>query len=328
MSETISQAKFDRERAARKEAEHLLEEKSRELYLANTGLSDALAKLKSTQAQLVQSEKMASVGQMAAGVAHEINNPIGFVSSNLDSLRQYVEALTRVIRQDNKLLEESRGVASLSGLVIASEEAREQAELAYIMDDLDGLIDESIEGARRIRNIVADLKDFSHVDNPDMVVIDIHTLIDKTINVATNEIKYKAEVVCEYGEVPPVTCYGGKISQALLNLLVNAAHAIEEYGTITIRTGSDQDNAWFEVSDTGRGIPADVLSKIYDPFFTTKKVGEGTGLGLHLVHKIVAGHNGSIDVRSTEGRGTTFRITLPIHCNPEPQTQTVAGVSR
>ncbi|MBX2853200.1 MAG: GHKL domain-containing protein [Phycisphaeraceae bacterium] len=160
--------------------------------------------------------------------------------------------------------------------------------------------------------IVADLKDFSHVDKPEMVVADLHELIDKTLAVASNEIKYKAEIVRNYGEVPPITCYGGKISQVVLNFIMNAAQAIEEQGTITIQTGCESDKAWFEVRDTGCGIPAEILSKVYDPFFTTKPVGEGTGLGLHMVHKIVEAHQGSIHVESTEGEGTTFRVTLPV----------------
>lgn len=312
LSETVSIARYQRERAARKEAEHLLEDKSRELYLANSELSEALAKLKDTQAHLVQSEKMASIGQMAAGVAHEINNPIGFVSSNLDSLKHYIVSLTSIIEQDGRLLAECEQVESLKALVSACENTRKQADLDFVLEDLNSLLVESIEGTQRVRQIVADLKDFSHIDQPDMTVIDLHDLIDKTINVAANEIKYKAQIVSEYGKVPPITCYGGKIGQVILNLLVNAAQAIEEQGTITVRTGHESDRVWFEVSDTGRGIPADVLSKIYDPFFTTKKVGEGTGLGLHMVHKIIEAHQGSVNVESSPGVGTAFRVTLPL----------------
>ena len=319
MSETVPRTRYERERAARKEAERLLEEKSRDLYLANTELSGALAKLKEAQSQLVQNEKMASIGQMAAGVAHEINNPIGFVSSNLDSLGQYLEDLVRVIDQDGKLLAACQEVASLRELVALSTQTRDQADLAFVLDDLGSLVAESIEGTQRVQNIVADLKDFSHVEQPDMVVADLHELIDKTISVAANEVKYKAEVVRDYGDVPPVTCYGGKISQVVLNLLVNAAQAIDGQGTITVRTGHDAGLVWFEVRDTGRGIPAEVLPKIYDPFFTTKAVGEGTGLGLHLVHKIIAGHNGSVHVDSAQGVGTTFRITLPACYAPAGQ---------
>ena len=328
MSETVSQARYERERTARKEAERLLEDKSRELYQANSELSDTLAKLQDTQAHLVQSEKMASIGQMAAGVAHEINNPIGFVSSNLDSLKHYIESLVQVIEQDGKLIDECQQVESLGALVSASAQARDQADLEFLLEDLDSLIAESIDGTQRVKRIVADLKDFSHVDQPEMVVADLHELIDKTLAVAANEIRYKTEIVRNYGEVPPITCYGGKISQVVLNFIMNAAQAIEEQGTITIQTGSEADQVWFEIRDTGRGIPAEVLSKIYDPFFTTKPVGEGTGLGLHMVHKIVEAHQGSVHVESTEGVGTAFRVTLPVDCSAETNDTSTPSPSR
>lgn len=308
----VPQARYDRERAARKEAERLLEDKSRELYIANSELTETLDMLRDTQAHLVQSEKMASIGQMAAGVAHEINNPIGFVSSNLDSLKHYAKSLANVIEQDGKLLAQCRQIDSLQTLVSACASARDEADLAFILEDLDNLINESVEGTHRVKRIVADLKDFSHVDNPEMVAADLHELIDKTLSVASNELKYKAEVICEYGEVPEITCYGGKICQVVMNLVVNAAQALQEPGVITIRTGSKSNRVWFEVCDSGCGIPPSILSKIYDPFFTTKPVGEGTGLGLHMVHKIVEAHHGSVHVKSTEGVGTTFRVTLPV----------------
>lgn len=322
MSETVSQTRYERERTARKEAERLLEDKSRELYQANSELSETLAKLQDTQAHLVQSEKMASIGQMAAGVAHEINNPIGFVSSNLDSLKHYIESLVQVIKQDSKLIDECQQVESLGALVSASTQARDQADLEFLLEDLDSLIAESIDGTQRVKRIVADLKDFSHVDQPEMVVADLHELIDKTLAVAANEIRYKAEIVRNYGEVPQITCYGGKISQVVLNFIVNAAQAIEEQGTITIQTGCEADQAWFEIRDTGCGIPAETLSKIYDPFFTTKPVGEGTGLGLHMVHKIVEAHKGSVHVESAVGVGTAFRVTIPVDCSSAETEET------
>jgi two-component system NtrC family sensor kinase len=155
------------------------------------------------------------------------------------------------------------------------------------------------------------------VDNPNVSEENINQLLDKTINVAWNELKYKTEVVREYGQIPLIPCYGGKLGQLFLNLLVNAAQAIEERGTITIRTGQDDRHVWVEVSDTGRGIPSEDLKRIFDPFFTTKEVGKGTGMGLHLAYKIVEAHGGHIRAESTVGEGTTFRIELPVAGSPE-----------
>jgi len=267
-------------------------------------------KLQQAQQQLLQSEKMASIGQLAAGVAHEINNPIGYVFSNLGTLEHYLHDLLQVIAAyeatEVHLAEEAARAAV--------KQAREKADLAYLKEDIEPLMGECREGITRVRKIVQDLKDFSHVDsNLEWQWTNLHHGIDSTLNIVNNEIKYKADVVKEYGNLPEVECLPSQLNQVVMNLLVNAAHAMkDERGKITVRTACEGDNVWIEVSDTGGGIPKENLTRIFDPFFTTKPVGKGTGLGLSLSYGIVQKHNGRIEVQSEPGKGTTFRITLPV----------------
>ncbi len=180
--------------------------------------------------------------------------------------------------------------------------------------DIPDLISEAMEGASRAKKIVQDLRDFSRIDKHDAAQFDLESGIDATLNIVNNEIKYKAEIVKEYGGVTPFVCVGSQINQVILNLLVNAAQAINEFGKITIRTGYDDGNrVWFEIEDTGSGIPDEVQAKIFDPFFTTKPVGKGTGLGLSLSYKIVQDHKGRVELESKVGQGTKFRVSLPRH---------------
>ncbi|RTL54464.1 MAG: PAS domain S-box protein [Rhodocyclaceae bacterium] len=282
-----------------------------ELLQRYTELADLNAQLSSAQEQLMQSEKLASIGQLAAGVAHEINNPIGYVQSNIGTLENYLRGVLAVV----DVLEE--GVSALPAdhpALQAMREIEEEHDLAFIREDALGLMEETREGIDRVRKIVADLKDFSRVDSAQVWQwADLHQCLDSTLNIVNNEIKYKAQVVKEYGKLPEVECMPSQINQVLMNLLVNASHAITaERGTITLRTGCEGDQVWVEVEDNGSGIPPDIQSKIFDPFFTTKPVGKGTGLGLSLSYGIMQKHHGSIEVRSQVGQGTVFRIKLPI----------------
>lgn len=269
------------------------------------------SRIKDQQAQLLQADKLASIGKLAAGVAHEINNPIGFVSSNLNSLGRYMADVKTVFAAHDGLLDRCEGNPELAPLVAEVRRLRAETDMDFVMGDLDDLIRESVEGTERVRQIVADLRDFSHIDSPELAEEDINHLLDKTINVARNELKYKTEIVRNYGELNPIPCYGGKLGQVFLNLLVNAAHAIDDRGTITIQTGISNSAIWIEIQDTGCGIPDENLARIFDPFFTTKAVGKGTGLGLHLARTIVQGHGGTIQISSTVGVGTTVRVDLP-----------------
>ncbi len=272
-------------------------------------LQQLYAKLEEAQSHLMQSEKMASIGQLAAGVAHEINNPIGYVYSNQGTLEKYVHDTFAMLT----LYEQAEEVITNVEVRERLKAAKEKLDIAFIKEDLSNLMNESKDGITRVKKIVQNLKDFSHVDVSDeWHFSDLHLGLDSTLNIVSNEIKYKADVIKEYGTLPEVECLLSQLNQVFMNLLVNAAHAIEERGTIVIRTGRQGDEICVEISDTGKGIDQAHLKKIFDPFFTTKPVGKGTGLGLSLSYGIVQKHHGRIEVQSEVGRGTTFRVWLPV----------------
>jgi signal transduction histidine kinase len=281
-----------------------------ELLRRNLELTELNEKLSRAQAQLLQSEKLASIGQLAAGVAHEINNPISFVFSNFGTLQTYITNLLRVLlsyEQAECFIADADALRRIASL-------REQVDLDFVVSDVPVLMTESREGIERVRKIVADLKDFSRVDShQDWQWTNLHHGIDSTLNIVNNEIKYKADVVKEYGEIPDVECLPSQINQVIMNIVVNGAQAIQgPRGRITIRTGTRGDDVWIEIADTGCGIPRAIRSRIFDPFFTTKPIGTGTGLGLSLSYGIIQKHGGRIEVDSEEGVGTTFRIHLPV----------------
>ena len=265
---------------------------------------------KMLESQLVQSEKLASLGQLAAGVAHEINNPIGFISSNLGALDGYFGKLQEMLQA----YDSAEQAISSPELVVNLRKLREQVELDFLVEDIPLLIKESKDGISRVGQIVKDLKDFSRVDsNQEWQMANLQQGLDSTLNIVANEIKYKADVIKQYSPLPEVECLPSQINQVIMNLIVNAAQAIgPERGTITLRNGIEEDTVWIEVADNGSGMPPETLQKIFDPFFTTKPVGQGTGLGLSLSYGIVKKHNGEITVRSEVGVGTTFRVELPV----------------
>jgi PAS domain S-box-containing protein len=269
-----------------------------------------IGELRSAHEQLLQSEKMASIGQLAAGIAHEINNPVGFVNSNMGSLKNYVVTLLDVIDQYDKA---AAGQPALAAQLAA---LRKKADLEFLREDVTDLVRESMDGLKRVKDIVQALKDFSHVGETEWQVADLHHGLDSTLNIVSNEIKYKARVDKQYGLLPPVTCLASQLNQVFMNLLVNAAHALREQGVITIRTGTAAGEGgawvWVEVGDNGCGIAPENLNRIFEPFFTTKPVGSGTGLGLSLSYGIVNRHGGRIEVASVVGQGTRFTVHLPV----------------
>jgi two-component system NtrC family sensor kinase len=292
--------------------EEKVAERTRELGNANVQLQSEQAELKlllqkveQAQSQLLQSEKMASIGQLAAGVAHEINNPVGFVNSNLGTLKTYVGRLVALLD------------TCKTGK--ATEADFKTADFEYLRTDIDDLVRESQDGLDRVKKIVSNLKDFSHVDEAEWQEADLNAGLESTLNVVWNEIKYKAEVVKQFGTLPAVQCIPAQINQVFMNLLVNAAQAIEQKGVITLRSAVDGDSVWLEVADTGKGMSPEVQKRIFEPFYTTKPVGKGTGLGLSLSYDIVHKHGGRISVVSKPGEGSTFRVRLPIRGNADAE---------
>ncbi len=297
---------------ANQSLEKQVAERTKELTEANARLEDdrselegLLSKVEETQSRLLQSEKMASIGQLAAGVAHEINNPIGFVNSNLGTLGRYVEDILRLAEV---------GAATEEGRSIAQE-----IDFNYLRDDLRALLTESQDGVQRVRKIVADLKDFSRVDQAEWQQADLIGGLESTVNVAWHEIKYKAEIVRELAPLPLVRCVPAQINQVLMNLLVNSAQAIPERGTINLRSGVDGQWAWIEVEDNGKGMSEESCRRMFDPFYTTKPVGKGTGLGMSIAWDIINKHGGHFDVDSAVGKGTRIRVWLPIEGPPDHQ---------
>ena len=266
-----------------------------------------LHELAQAQGQLLQSEKMASIGQLAAGVAHEINNPVSFVNANLGSLQRYVAGLLDMVSAYEQYEVE---LAPATRAALA--QIKQTADLDYVREDMPALLAESLDGLQRVKSIVQGLKEFSHVDEAQVQRANLETYLETTVKIVWNELKYKVELVREYGGIPEVDCMPAQLSQVFMNLLVNAGQAIKEHGRITLRTGHDTRNVWVEVEDTGSGIRPEHLSRIFDPFFTTKPVGQGTGLGLSISYGIVRKHGGQIEARSALGSGTCFRVTLPL----------------
>ncbi len=272
----------------------------------NHELTVLAGKLTEAQNRLIQSEKMASLGQLAAGVAHEINNPIAYVRSNVNTLAGYLQDLLRIIDRcaaaDRRPLRQS-----------------DMDEIGFLREDIPALLRECQEGLERVGKIVRDLKDFSRAEAAhEWEWADIEQGIDSTLNIVAHEIKYRADVVKKYAGVPPIKCLPFQLNQVFMNLLVNAAHAIEgERGTITITTSCSDTWVRVEIHDNGKGIPPEIIDKIFDPFFTTKPQGKGTGLGLSLSYGIVKSHGGSISVTSSPGSGTTFSIQLPREPHPD-----------
>ncbi|RTL54467.1 MAG: histidine kinase [Rhodocyclaceae bacterium] len=290
----------------------LEERKNTEIALQREQQEQAalIKELEQAHAQLLQSEKLASIGQLAAGVAHEINNPVGYVQANVGALEDYLRDLFGFIDSCEA------AIANLPAEHPAREpleQAKRVRDIGFLRGDIPALLDECKEGLTRVRKIVQDLKDFSHPDEGSVAWSDLHQGLDSTLNIVHNELKYKAEVLREYGALPKIQCNLAQLNQVFMNLLVNASHAIDAKGTIRIRSGQDEPaTVWVEISDTGCGIPEESFGRIFDPFYTTKPVGKGTGLGLSLSYAIVQRHHGRIDVRSKVGEGTTFRVTLPV----------------
>lgn len=279
-------------------------------------LKNAVKNLKETQNQLIRSEKMASLGLLAAGVAHEINNPVGFVTSNIETLREYTETFSKLIElyqklsKDQKLSKESGGKSPLEQEILHIEETE---DIDFLIQDVQPMLNDSLAGLDRVKDIVNSLKSFARTENTESRTADINQCIENALKLVWNEIKYNSVVVKKLEEVPSIDCYPEQIEQVIMNLVVNAGQAFDKDGEIRISSGCEDDQIVIKVEDNGCGINDADMSKIFDPFYTTKPMGVGTGLGLSISYGIIDKHDGNIFVDSEVGRGTLFKICLPIN---------------
>ncbi|MBW9152309.1 sensor histidine kinase [Clostridium estertheticum] len=290
----------------------------RSLELSSKELSEMIAELRRAQVELLQREKMASIGQLAAGIAHEINNPLGYINSNINTLNKYINKYLMAL----SLYKEMTNIPiynpteEYANMITKINSFEKQNKFEYINKDIKELMDESTEGLHRIVKIVQGLKDFSRIDfAQDFVDYELNQGVESTLLIANNSIKYTVKLVLQLSDLPVIKALGGEINQVILNIIINAVHAINttgKHGTIRIATYENDDSVVLEVEDSGIGIPEESLLKIFDPFYTTKKVGEGTGLGLSIAYDIIVNkHKGKIDVRSEIGKGTTFILQIP-----------------
>ncbi len=269
-------------------------------------LEKAFADQEAYHKQIFQQERLASIGQIAAGVAHEINNPTGFIASNLRSLKKYLNKIEEFQKIESKALQHIDDTKNKELKLL-----RKKLKIDFIIEDIHDIITESLDGCERIKKIVTGLKNFSRKDQDDLSFANINDCIKNTLNVVWNELKYKATLQEVYGDLPLTKCYPQQLNQVFMNLLVNAAHAIENQGIISIKTWEGNNSICASVSDTGCGIPANNLEKIFEAFFTTKDMGKGTGLGMSISSEIIKKHKGEIKVESEVGIGTTFTVQIP-----------------
>jgi PAS domain S-box-containing protein len=285
---------------------------SRALEKKNRQLTIAYQNLKESQTKMLQQDKMASIGLLAAGIAHEINNPTGFLLSNFNSLQRYITKIKSYFNTQNELILKQQEEQAFP-LFDELEKLKKNKRIKPVIEDLSEIVEDSLEGITRIKTIVHNLKSFSQMEPSEKTVLcNINDGIENTINIAWNELKYKAEIHKDYGELPQTKAHIQQLKQVFLNILVNAAHAIENRGDIFIKTWSENNNIMMSFKDTGSGIEEHKLDKIFNPFFSTKEVGKGSGLGLSISYDIIKNHDGEIIVESKLKQGTKFTITLPI----------------
>jgi signal transduction histidine kinase len=289
------------EEKIRRHSEHL----EAEVQARTAELYKTFTELKQSQEQLIQSAKMASLGVLTAGVAHEINNPLAFVYGNIGNLEKFVQRLF-------SLLEKYDNIESSSESKLEIESFKQEINYGYITNRIETLIVKTKEGANRIKKIVLDLKNFSRLDISDITDMDVNESLNTALELLYHEYKNRIVVVKEYGELPKLMCYAAKINQVFMNLLINACQAIEGEGEVRVRTFTDNETVNIEVTDSGKGIAPEIQDKIFDPFFTTKPTGEGTGLGLWLTYGIMKNYNGEIAVESEVGKGSRFTMSFPV----------------
>ena len=293
-----------------------------DVFLGFTIMGADITERKMLEKQLAQAQKLRSIGQLASGIAHEINTPTQYVGDNIRFLKDAFEDLIVVLQGDEELLAAARGGVVSAELIRRLQDGRERADLEYLVSEVPVAIQHTLEGVERISKIVRAMKDFAHPGREEKAPADLNQIIDSTVTVARNEWKYVADMQTDFDRsLPPVLCHPAEIGQVILNLVINAAHAIEDVvkqgraakGGITIATRRRDGWAEIRISDTGGGIPENIRHRIFDPFFTTKEIGRGTGQGLAICYPVIVGkHGGRITFDSEVGRGTTFTIGLPL----------------
>lgn len=275
------------------------------LEVMNARLQKALVERKKIESQLVQNAKMASLGELVAGIAHELNNPLAFIHANMGNLKKFSQKLIDLIEICDQV---DMPAAAKEDL----EKRKKGINYDYLRNRMVEMIERSAVGAERMKKIIQDLKTFSRLDSAVVAEANLNEAIETTLSIMHHEYKNRIEIKKEFGNLPPVECFIAKLNQVFMNLLINACHAIEDQGKITIRTCTENGMVQVDISDTGKGIPEDIIDKIFDPFFTTKPVGKGTGLGLSITHGIIQQHKGKISVESSPGKGTTFTVKIPV----------------
>lgn len=300
---------YERERILRKEAEQLIEDQSRELYSSMQTLNKTLDDLKASQNHLVQTEKMASLGVLAAGVAHEINNPIGYITSNFSSLKIAFQDIQKFV------LDMQLAIESESSFEVIKEKWQQllkKYDLIFLLEDFIDLSNETSEGLTRVKQIIADLRAFSREDTTEKVIVDINNTLRSSINILENQTKYHATIITKFTNLPPIMGFAGKLNQVFTNLISNANHAVDDNGCIHIFTEKMDEHIRISVQDNGHGISEENMKHLFTPFFTTKAIGEGTGLGLSISYGIIEEHGGTILVSSEVNVGTIFTVQIPL----------------
>ena len=303
------------ERVSKRTSE--LEQMNVEIETSRQALETAYTDLKEKQATILHQDKMVCIGQLAAGIAHDINNPVGFLSHNLNIFERYLQRIGQFVALQEELIR-TRGAAELRA---ASDKGRRDFNVDRIFQELPEMIGECREGTSRITQTVANLRNFSRKDPPERSRADLRQCLESTLTIISHELRKKVRVVRDYGEIPPLFCYAEQLNQVFMNLLLNASQAIKEKGEIRIRTWTEDDRICVSIAETGCGIPEDRLDRIFEPFFTTKPIGVGTGLGLSIVYDIVTRHRGEISVDSEVGKGTRFTLRLPCDSGALPEDE-------
>lgn len=298
-----------REKKSRQLAEKLLEDKTRDLYDSVLHLEGVVSELKLAQAQLIQSEKMASLGQLTAGIAHEINNPIAYSYSNLVCLSENITELFKL----DKIIQDHNPEKNDANIVLSQyQSVRQEIDADYLIADTPSLLVDTIEGIERVKKIVNNLKKISYKGDDEFIAFSVNDCIKDCLKVADNELKYSMNIQLELTDCENILGQPYDLNQVFINLFMNASHACESNGLLTIKTLQENNNVVVYIKDNGKGISQENILKVFDPFYTTKPVGEGTGLGLPISHGIIEKHNGKIEVQSELNVGTCFKITLPL----------------